>query len=281
MSSSSRIRSSASSTRLAVDRNDHVAGLDARLRRRRFLRHARHQRAAVLCAEVFRQLGRQRLDGHTEPPARAADERHQFVRQAVLETARFAVVAIAIVEAEVEVRRRHIEAESRACRVRLRAARDRRRGRSSSVIAAALRRRVRPSASCRPAATPIATVRPSGVSWTSRVNCRALRTRSPSYSTTTSPALMPGLLGRAVLVHFIDLHAAGGGLGIDVADHHAELAAAPVEHHHVAGRCAAAVRPERASGRSSSRPQSTMAASSPRQNTPNFRFFIASSSCPP
>ena len=39
--------------------------------------------------------------------------------------------------------------------------------------------------------TPRRTVRPSGVSCTSRVNCRALRTRSPSYSTTTSPSRNP------------------------------------------------------------------------------------------
>ena len=37
----------------AVDRGDDVAGLDASLRRCRFLGHARHQRAAVLGAEVF------------------------------------------------------------------------------------------------------------------------------------------------------------------------------------------------------------------------------------
>jgi hypothetical protein len=38
-----------------------------------------------------------------------------------------------------------------------------------------------------------ATLRPDGVSCTSRENCRTLRTRSPSNSVIASPALMPAL----------------------------------------------------------------------------------------
>ena len=44
-----------------------------------------------------------------------------------------------------------------------------------------------------PRESATATLRPDGVSCTSRENCRTLRTRSPSNSVMASPALMPAL----------------------------------------------------------------------------------------
>ena len=44
---------------------------------------------------------------------------------------------------------------------------------------------------CPPRITTACTFRPSGVSWTRRLNCRTLRTCSPSNSTITSPAFRP------------------------------------------------------------------------------------------
>ena len=201
--------------------------------------------------------------------------RHHAVRHAVFEAPRFAIVAIAIVEAEVEVRRAS-RSGIRACRARLRASRDRRRVRSSSVIRAVLGRRVDRLLLAVARISPIATVRPSGVSCTSRVNCRALRTRSPSYSTTTSPALMPAFSAglSSIALHRSVHRRRSAALGIDVADHHAELAARP-SRTITSRRYRRAVRPGRASGRSGSKPRPRSPATSPRQNTPNFRFFIA------
>ena len=101
--------------------------------------------------------------------------------------------------------------------------------------------------------TPSLTVRPPTVSWTIRENCRALRMRSPSNSTTMSPVAQAGLGRRAVLVDVVDAHAAGDAaqllelLGGQVLDRDAELAATAVEHH---ARCARtpAARGRRTSG---------------------------------
>ena len=95
--------------------------------------------------------------------------------------------------------------------------------------------------------TAIFTVRPSGVSWTSRVNCRALRTRSPSNSTTTSPAFNPAFSAALSFGDFVDLtrrRAFACELTVEVADRHAKLAASAIEHHQVprVGACRTSTR---------------------------------------
>ena len=82
--------------------------------------------------------------------------------------------------------------------------------------------------------TASGTCRPSGVSCTSRVNWRALRTRSPSYSTTTSPALRPAFSAGLSRIYRVDPDAAGLVGGVQVLNHHAETAAPAVEAHQLA-----------------------------------------------